>query len=175
MSVEPTLDIDVLSRWKGRRETRIDTISANWCRRMEHTLGRPATLVDGDPLPPLWHFITHLDSVPMSGLGRDGHPARGGFLPPVALPRRMWAGGRFTFHRPVFLGQTVTKHSSIADVVMKSGRSGPLCFVTVVHELEVDGQTHLREEQDLVYRQDPSPDEPAPAPNHQTLGKHHGP
>ena len=160
----PTNDPDVLSRWIGRTETTVDTVSAAWCRKMEETLDREASLVDGDPLPPLWHFLTHLESAPLSRLGRDGHPARGGFLPPVALPRRMWAGGRFEFRGDVRLGETVEKTSTIAAVETKRGRSGPLCFVTVRHELAVDGEVRIVEERDLVYREDPVPGAPVPEP-----------
>lgn len=164
-----TNDLDVLQQWVDRSEQRVEQISTPWCRLMEQTLDREPAISDGDALPPLWHFIMHLNSAPLSGLGRDGHPKRGPFLPPVALPRRMWAGGRFTFHRPIHLGETVAKTSTISAVEAKDGRSGALCFVTVNHELAVDGEVCIVEEQDLVYREDPIPGaprrEPKPAPD----------
>lgn len=166
--VEATNDLDALAQWKGRSKTMTEVIPASWCRKMQETLDRDATLVDGNVLPPLWHFITHLASVPLNRLGRDGHPKRGGFLPPVALPRRMWAGGRFTFTGDIRLGDEVTKTSTITKIEMKTGRTGPLCFVTVQHDLAVGGEVRLVEEQDLVYREDPVPGapvaEPKPAP-----------
>lgn len=161
---EPTNDLETLLAWKGRTESTTESVSADWCMRVQHTLDRVEELNIGDPLPPLWHFTMHLGSAPLSGLGRDGHPKRGGFLPPVALPRRMWAGGRFTFHGDILVGDTVTKTSTIDDIVMKSGRTGDLCFVTVRHELTVDGETRVVEEQDLVYRGDPATDSPKPEP-----------
>lgn len=159
-----TNELDVLLQWKGRTETRFETISTAACQRMQETLDRPDQLSDGDVLPPLWHFITHLDSVRLSQIGRDGHPQRGGFLPPVALPRRMWAGGRFHLLGNIHLGEEVTKTSSIDDIVMKTGRTGTLCFVTVRHELAVKGDVRIVEEQDLVYREDPASDAPRPEP-----------
>jgi 3-methylfumaryl-CoA hydratase len=122
---------------------------------MEMTLDRDPVLHDGDPLPPLWHWLYFLRSAKLGELGRDGHPALGGFLPPVALPRRMWAGGRFGFTTPLPIGVEATKTSTIRDVELKQGRSGALCFVTVRHEIHV-GTTHiLWEEHDIVYREEP--------------------
>lgn len=164
MNVTPTNDIEILQTWIGRPATRTEAVSRAHCQRLHETLDLPGTLDDGDPLPPLWHFICHLESAPLSGLGRDGHPQRGGFLPPVALPRRMWAGGRFTFEGDIQVGETVTKTSTVASVTMKTGRTGQLCFVTVRHELSVDGAVRITEEQDLVYREDPAPDAPRPEP-----------
>jgi 3-methylfumaryl-CoA hydratase len=161
---DPTNDIETLLTWKGRTETATEVISPDWCMRMQHSLDRTEELSVGDPLPPLWHFTLHLGSVPLSGLGRDGHPKRGGFLPPVALPRRMWAGGHCTFHGDILIGDTVTKTSTIDDVVMKTGRTGDLCFVTVRHELAAGGEARIVEEQDLVYREHPTADAPKPEP-----------
>ncbi|MEE9416146.1 MAG: MaoC family dehydratase N-terminal domain-containing protein [Acidimicrobiales bacterium] len=161
--MEPSNEIDVLEGWVGRSESTSDIMTAPWARLMQQTLDREATLVDGDPLPPLWHWIYFLSSVPISEVGRDGHRSRGGFLPPVALPRRMWAGGRLRFDEPIRIGDRVDKTSTISAVTMKQGSSGQLCFVTVTHELTVDGTTCVSEEQDLVYREDPNPESPAPA------------
>lgn len=163
-ATDPTNDLEILATWKGRTQTSSEVISAAYCQRLHETLDLPGNLEDGDPLPPLWHFITHLSSVPLGQVGRDGHPQRGGFFPPVALPRRMWAGGRFTFVDDIHLGDEVTKTSTIDDVVMKSGRTGELCFVTVRHVLAVGGDERIVEEQDLVYREDPDPAAPKPEP-----------
>ncbi len=159
-----TNDLDTLRNWVGRTAESADLVSPVSCRKLANTLGRDATLEVGDVLPPLWHFINHVDAVPMGDVGHDGHPQRGGFLPPVALPRRMWAGGRLTFHGDLLVGDTVTKRSTVEGVEMKEGRSGSLCFVSVRHELSVGGELRITEEQDLVYRDDPAPDAPQPTP-----------
>jgi 3-methylfumaryl-CoA hydratase len=111
----------------------------------------------GDPVPPLWHWLWFWDVHRQSDLGPEGHAKTGGFLPPVPLPRRMWAGGRFEFRRPLRVGETVARVSRIADVQAKEGRTGPLVFVTVQHEI---GDA-LIEQQDIVYR-DHSKTDPAP-------------
>ena len=162
---EPTLDETILRKWIGKSESATDILHAQQSRLMQLTLDREATLETGDVLPPVWHWAYFLSGVPMSELGRDGHPALGGFLPPVALPRRMWAGGRLTFEKPVLLGESITKKSTIKDVMLKQGKSGSLAFVVVRHEY-LDQQNELRftEEHDIVYREDPSPDAPKPAP-----------
>lgn len=125
--------------------------------RMAATLDRDAEgLTLGAPLPPLWHWIYFLSASRRSGLGRDGHPVLGGFLPPVALARRMWAGGRLRFLGELRLGDPTRKVSTIRDVQVKQGRSGKLCFVTVQHELLVAGRLRVVEEQDIVYREEAS-------------------
>lgn len=113
----------------------------------------------GEPLAPLWHWLYFLPATRQSQLGEDGHARRGGFLPPVPLARRMWAGSRLEFQRPLRLGTRATRRSRIAGVEHKRGRSGDLVFVQVEHEIgDADGPV-LRESQDLVYR-----DAPAGAP-----------
>ncbi len=118
----------------------------------------------GDALPPLWHWLYFLPFHLQSDLGPDGHAKRGGFLPPVDLPRRMWAGGRVEFHRPLRVGESVTRISHIADVTPKQGRSGALVFVLVRHEIPDGDGLALTEEHDIVYRDHPRPGEGAPAP-----------
>ncbi len=161
--IAPTLDADVLSRWVGREQRLADALDPAQARRMQMTLDEDATLAPGDALPPLWHWIYFLETAPMRRLGRDGHPARGGFLPPVALPRRMWAGGRMTFPGDLPVGAAAEKVSTIRAVAPKSGRSGSLCFVTVGHEILADGRVAVSEEQDIVFREDPAPGAPRPA------------
>jgi len=127
--MDATLDEEILTKWVGRSATQADTFDAGTARRMQQTLDRDASLIDGDPLPCLWHWLYFVESARRSGLGPDGHPARGGFLPPVALPRRMWAGGRLEFHDRLKVGEAATKRSAIENVTLKSGSSGELCFV----------------------------------------------
>ena len=147
--------------WIGRTETRYDNLNVEQARFMQATIGREPSIKIGDSLPPLWHWIYFLEALPIGELGRDGHPKRGEFLPPVALPRRMWAGGRFEFHSDIPIGKQIQKRSTIKNIVTKSGRTGPLCFVTVLHEFFLeDGMLGLTEEHDIVYREDPKPNAP---------------
>jgi len=155
--MQPTLDPDILRQWIGKTETRHDTLHTQPANLMEMTLDRAPKLGHGDALPPLWHWLYFLQTARLGALGRDGHPAKGGFLPPVALPRRMWAGGRFGFSAPLRVGDNATKTSAIKDVTLKRGRSGALCFVTVRHELAAqNASTAFWEEHDIVYREDPA-------------------
>ncbi len=147
-----------LSDWIGRTETRHDVIAPGPCAGLAATLDRPeGPPAEGTPIPPLWHWLYFLDRAPASELGPDGHPRRGGFLPPVALPRRMWAGGRLTFVAPLRIGDRVTRRSTIADVSEKTGRSGALVFVTVRHDYLREGEATLAlsEQHDIVYRAAP--------------------
>ncbi len=150
MSSEAATD---LTAWIGRAEVVEDVITPQPVAGMSATLDRddppPAA---GDPLPALWHWMYFTPKVPRSRLGPDGHPQRGGFLPPVPLPRRMFAGGRCVFHAPLRVGDAVRRASEIADVVEKVGRSGPLIFVKVRHVYHTAAGVALGEDQDLVYR-----------------------
>jgi itaconyl-CoA hydratase/mesaconyl-C4 CoA hydratase len=141
--------------WIGRSETVHDCISHNLVKRIAATLSEPAP-APGDPLPELWHWAFFQDAVEHSGLGGDGHPARGGFLPPADNRNRMWAGGRLEFIHPLRVDAQVSRRSTILNVQEKHGRTGSLLFVTVQHEYVQDGQRALIEEQDIVYRE-PSP------------------
>lgn len=125
------------------------------------TLDMPAAAA-GAPLPPFFHQVYFWDARPPGALGRDGHPRIGGFIPDLGLPRRMWAGGRLVFAAPLFSGRVAEKVTTVENVVQKSGHSGPLAFVTLRHDIRQDGQICVTEWQDLVYREDPSPDAPKP-------------
>jgi 3-methylfumaryl-CoA hydratase len=156
-----------LTDWIGRTSSARDIVGPTPVVGLNATLDHPAQPVgNGSPLPPLWHWLYFLPQNRQSELGPDGHPERGGFLPPVPLPRRMWAGGRLVFHRPLRVGDAVTRTSTIEDVVTKEGRSGPLVFVTVRHEVHREGENHpaLVEHQDIVYRAEKRPDEVEPPP-----------
>jgi 3-methylfumaryl-CoA hydratase len=106
----------------------------------------------GDAVPPLWHWLYFLPAYRQSEVGPDGHAKRGGFLPPVPLPRRMWAGSRIEWHRPLAVGATARRDSRIVSVTPKRGQSGELVFVVVRHEISVAGDLALTEEHDIVYR-----------------------
>jgi 3-methylfumaryl-CoA hydratase len=154
------MDIDHLKSWIGRQETLHDTATLFPAAALSATLDRddppPAA---GDALPPLWHWLYFLPTARQSQLGPDGHPKRGGFLPPVKLPRRMWAGGRFAFLQPLRLGEAITRVSTIKNVSMKQGRTGPLIFVVVRHEVSGADGLALTEEHDIVYREAAAPGE----------------
>jgi 3-methylfumaryl-CoA hydratase len=158
---------DNLEAWVGKTETLGDAITATPVRALSATLDRDdPDPVPGTPLPPLWHWLYFLPTHKASEIGPDGHARRGGFLPPVPLPRRMWAGGRLEWKldNPLRVGDAARRISRIASVQRKSGRTGDLVFVTVVHELHNAHGVALTEEHDIVYRGAPQPGDPAPAP-----------
>ncbi len=134
-------------------------------RAMQATLGdQGQTLQTGDPLPNFWHWSQFWDARPEEALGRDGHPKVGGIIPDFGLPRRMWAGGSLAFLAPIQIGQEATRTTRLASAEQKQGRTGPLAFVKLVHEITADGVLLVRETQDLVYRQDASDQDVRPAP-----------
>ncbi len=146
-------DLERLRDWIGRAETRRDTITAAPLAALAALLDRddPQPRA-GDAAPPLAHWLYFLPAYRQSEAGPDGHAKRGGFLPPVPLPRRMWAGSRLGFERPLVVGSEATRTSTIKDVVPKQGRSGALVFVTVRHEIHDAGGLVLWDEHDIVYR-----------------------
>ena len=150
-----------LGAWVGRKQTVQDTISPVQVRQMAATLNDSARLADPacGSLPAGWHWLYFNPLEVQSKLGDDGHPARGDFLPPVQLPRRMWAGSRLQWARAFTVGSVVTKTSEILKVTQKSGRSGAMVFVTVAHDYADAQGALLREEHDIVYRDWPSAEE----------------
>lgn len=159
--VPDAFDLDLLRRWVGKQETVDDVVDINRLRALAATLDRdpPADQV----LPPLWHWTHFWPIAAASMVGEDGHPKRGGFLPPVPLPRRMWAGGRLQFHAPLRVGAAMSRTSRILDVSAKSGASGQLAFVSVRHDIVSNGAPAVTEEHDIVYRGMPPPGAPAKA------------
>ncbi|SLN56388.1 hypothetical protein PSA7680_02946 [Pseudoruegeria aquimaris] len=118
---------------------------------------------DGEALPPFWHQIYFWDAQPPTALGGDGHPRTGtGLIPDMGLPRRMWAGGRLAFHAPLLCGRPAQKLSTLETATRKQGRSGPLAFVTLRHEIRQAGVLCITEWQDLVYREAADPSAPPP-------------
>lgn len=158
--------LEHLRGWVGRSESADELLDESQARGLAATLDRNANQpVSGDLLSPLWHWLYFLPQARQSELGEDGHPRRGGFLPPVPLPRRMWAGGRLQWLAPLRVGEVIEKTSTILSVTHKSGRTGDLVFTTVQHELRnAAGELAVREEQDIVYRDMARPGDPAPAP-----------
>ncbi|QNP47327.1 FAS1-like dehydratase domain-containing protein [Diaphorobacter aerolatus] len=156
-----------LRTWLGKSQTTTDQITQAPVRSLSATLDRDdAAPVAGTDLPPLWHWLYFLPHARQSEIGEDGHPTRGGFLPPVALPRRMWAGGRLVWEtgNPLQVGQEVQRVSTIRSVNHKTGRSGELLFVLVEHRFSNPNGLALTEEHDIVFRAAAEPGAPDPAP-----------
>lgn len=154
--------------WIGRTESVHDGMSPEHASRAAAMFDDGVTEVHaGSPVAPLWQWFYFLPHAPQSLLDGDGHPQRGGFFPPIPYPRRMFAGSRMQFHRPLRLGMPATREGEIRDVVLKSGRSGSLAFVTVGYRFLQDGALCIEEEQDIVYRE---PGAATPAPSVIPLG-----
>jgi 3-methylfumaryl-CoA hydratase len=156
-----------LRAWVGRGETLHDIIGATPVMALNATLDHPPSPVGaGTALPPLWHWLYFLPMHRQSEIGPDGHAKRGGFLPPVPLPRRMWAGSQFEFRAPVRVGDRVARTSTIEDVTMKEGRTGKLVFVRVRHELRCNdaAEPAIQEFHDIVYREAKQPGDVDPPP-----------
>jgi len=148
-----TAELNHLRTWIGRTQTEQEFVSPRLAQQLAATLGLEDGPGVGFALPALWHWALFPHIVSQSQVGSDGHPKRGGFLPPVPLPRRMWAGSRVRFERPLVVGSEVSRTSQILDVAEKEGRTGKLVFVRLRHELEdLDGPL-ISEEQDVVYRE----------------------
>ncbi|MGO9948504.1 MAG: MaoC family dehydratase N-terminal domain-containing protein [Steroidobacteraceae bacterium] len=146
-----TVDMEALRGWIGRTETAQDEITPRLVRELNATLDLDAPEADA-PAPLGVHWCLAPPAVKASLIGSDGHPVRGGFLPPVPLPRRMWAGGQVRFHDPLRVGDKVERRSRVGDVAVKRGRSGVLCFVSVSHEYFTARGLAVEDRQDVVYR-----------------------
>lgn len=167
MSTAPSPELDALAAWIGRSDTVHDHLGATPVVALTATMDHPAQPVPaGTPLPPLWHWLYFLPMHRQSEIGADGHARRGGFLPPVPLPRRMWAGGQFEFREALRVGDDVARTSTIDDVSVKQGRTGTLVFVKVRHEVRRNGADApaLVEFHDIVYRDAQRPDDVPPPP-----------
>ncbi|MBU0861057.1 MAG: acyl dehydratase [Alphaproteobacteria bacterium] len=147
-----------------RTQTRTDLMDPARAQALQAAMGAEPTIAAGDPLPPFAHHIYFWEAAPPSRLGRDGHPATGsGFIPDLGLPRRMWAAGRLVFHQPLLAGVRAERISRIEGITRKDGRSGPLAFVRVRHDIRQRQALALTEWQDLVYRPDGTDQSPPPA------------
>jgi 3-methylfumaryl-CoA hydratase len=151
------MDLATLRQWVGNARETTGAICPGQARLLAATIDMdPAAIEIGQPLRPLWHWIYMLEGLRPGELGRDGHPARGGFLPPVPLANRMWAGGDVTFHAPLKIGAQIIRRSVISSIDLKHGSSGPLLFIVVTHELFEGDRLLITERHDIVYR-DPIP------------------
>lgn len=138
--------------WVGRVEERYDRIDPTPVLAMARTLDdRDFMVKEGESLPELWHWLYFLPTVAQSDIGADGHPKKGGFLPPIALERRMWASSRLTFHQDLIVGKKIRKTSEILKVSEKQGKTGSMVFVTVQHSTYSEKGLAITEEQDIVY------------------------
>ncbi|KLN53139.1 MaoC family dehydratase N-terminal domain-containing protein [Variovorax paradoxus] len=158
---------DQLQSWIGRSETIEDTVNPTPVVALTATLDHPATpVIAGTALAPLWHWLYFLPMHRQSEIGADGHAKRGGFLPPVPLPRRMWAGSQFEFRSPIRVGDRVARTSTIDEVTTKEGRTGKLVFVKARHEVRCNdaAEPALVEFHDIVYREAQRPDDIVPPP-----------
>lgn len=166
-----TQELEKLKEWIGQKESDVDYVTVPTVHRLGATLDRDDPMPRiGDPLPVGWHQILFPRVVRHSQIGADGHPQRGDFLPPVPLPRRMFAGKRTTFHANLQVGDAVRRDSVIQDVAVKQGRSGTMVFVTVKTDLTSPRGLAITEEQDIVYREPPAPGAP-PQPPQPAPGK----
>jgi 3-methylfumaryl-CoA hydratase len=156
-----SLDIEHLRGWVGRTEAMDDVATLAPLRGLTATFDRDDPPRLGDAIPPCWHWLYFLPMHRQSGIGPDGHPRRGDFLPPVPLPRRMWAGSQIEFRAPLQAGQSISRLSRIDDVRLKEGRSGPLVFVNLLHEIRAEGDLTIVERHDIVYRGLLQPGDPA--------------
>jgi 3-methylfumaryl-CoA hydratase len=157
------MDIAHLKQWTGRTETTEDVAFAGQIAGLAALLDHAVPPWTPGELPPLTHWLYFVTRARQSEIGEDGHPRRGGFLPPVTLPRRMWAGSRVTFRTPIEIGALMTRRSTIMDIRAKSGATGEMVFVTVRHEIATAMGTVLTEEQDIVYREAPGSAQESPA------------
>lgn len=160
-----TLDIQHLQQWIGKTEYRTDQVTPVSCAALSAVLDRDSGLPPaGTLLSPLWHWLYFLPLHKQSEIGEDGHPRRGGLLPPVPLPRRMWAGGRLKFLQDLRIGDAIERTSRVAKVDVKEGKSGRLVFLLVQHEIRTASGIAIVEEQDIVYRDMPLPNARQSAP-----------
>ncbi|PCJ17541.1 MAG: acyl-CoA dehydrogenase [SAR86 cluster bacterium] len=167
---------DQFSKWIGKTESHTDVLTPNAVAAMAATLNKHDFAVTaGQELPPLWHWLYFLAHTAQSELAEDGHAHKGDFLPPIELPRRMWAGSRLTFHQSLRVGEQVSRLSTIKSVSLKQGRSGQLAFICVGHEITGENGLALYEEHDIVYRESATarsaPPEPKPAPENEDFSR----
>jgi 3-methylfumaryl-CoA hydratase len=148
--------------WVGRSETSNDVASHSAKRALAALLDTPESGVGGEKLVPLGHWLQFTPTAATRELGPDGHPKLGGFMPPLDLPRRMWAGSTVEFHSPISVGQQLSRTTTIESITPKNGSSGRLCFVVLRHDVNADDQTALIERQTIVYREALESDPAAP-------------
>jgi 3-methylfumaryl-CoA hydratase len=170
------LDLDHLRGWVGRTETRHDMVTGKPVAAMSATLDRDDPEPGrGSEVPPLWHWMFFVSLTRPEGIGADGHTKLGAFLPPVPLPRRMFAGGRFVFNHALRVGDEIKRLSTIKSVTAKQGRTGQMVFVTLQHDISDLRGIAITEEHDIVYREPAKPGAvqatPKPAPTDEAFSR----
>ena len=158
MSTEAAPNLDHLRDWIGRSETIEERATPQPIHGLYALLDKPTVPKEGDIVPPMAHWCFFQPRVPASQIGPDGHPKRGGFMPPVPLPRRMFGGARTTYLKPLHIGEMMRRTSKIADVQIKSGRTGTLVICTVDNDFEGESGLAMTEQWDIVYRDNPPAD-----------------
>ena len=159
------IDVSDYENWIGKTQEIEEKLEVSPLNRMAATLNEQRGEYSiGEKVPTLWHWLYFLDPTPQSMLATDGHAKKGEFLPPITLPRRMWAGSRFSFKKSLNAGDKVIRTSHIKDISVKQGKTGALVFVNVAHELKTNSGLALLEEHDIVYRDKPNSDN-APTPS----------
>lgn len=164
-----TMATDEFQDWVGRSQTLDGLITGNGVDMLSATFDRDdAPVKDGTAIPPGWYTLFLREVGKLADTGRDGHPRTGNFVPPIPLPRRMWAGTRTTFLKPLHVGERIRRLTTLTALTPKTGRTGELCFVTLTHEVSGDDGVAVREVQDVVYREEAkqgaAPPRPAAAP-----------
>lgn len=157
-----SIDIAHLQTWVGKQETLKDDISLFPAQALAAALDNEVLPQKEDDLPPFWEWMYFLPTPKASATGADGHPAKGGFLPPVPLPRRMWAAGEASYINALKIGQPATRVSTIESVDLKEGSTGTLVFVAVKHEISQNNVLCISQTQNIVYREQPAADAPLP-------------
>lgn len=150
------IDIEYLQQWVGKQETKEDDISLFQAQALAAALDNETLPEKGDALPPFWEWMYFLPTPKASATGVDGHPDKGGFLPPVPLPRRMWAAGEVECHKALIIGQPASRLSTIESVELKTGSTGVLVFVNVRHDISQAGELCISQVQNIVYREQPT-------------------
>src|SRR3954447_24912344 len=152
------IDVASLREWIGRGGDATDLITPGAAERFEAMLDlEPRAFWTGDPAPLGMHWCIAPPLAPASALGRDGHPRHQGFMPPIPLPRRMWAGGDIALREPLRVGIETTRRSSVASIDIKAGRAGPLVLLRLAHAYVQEGREGIVETQTLVFREDAGP------------------
>lgn len=156
------IDIAYLQQWVGKQESKEDDISLFQAQALAAALDNEELPQKGDQLPPFWEWMYFLPTPQASATGADGHPDKGGFLPPVPLPRRMWAAGEVQLFSPLIIGESARRTSTIESVELKQGSTGTLVFVNIAHEIFQNDTLCIQQIQNIVYREQPAADAPLP-------------
>ena len=154
-----------LQGWVGRTEENAALVTAYQADALTATLDRDdPPFKDGDAIPPGWHQFYIREVIKLRDTAPDGHPKRGEFLPPIPLPRRMWAGTQATYHRPIHVGERINRVTTISSVTPKIGKTGQLVFLNLTHEILGENGLATTEVQDVVYREEAKPGSKVPEP-----------